>query len=120
MRPVELSMVSMSWDEPARGLLLSRQPLSVRKVSGTWTFHPSANFLRMWSGTRKAAFVPTNPGVRAGRLREGVAGSATGAICTGATGPTSMGGPWTMGRSKCRKGNKLMIVHDVTNTGGIV
>ena len=32
------------------------------------------NFLRTLSGTRKAALVPAKPGVRAGRLREGVRG----------------------------------------------
>ena len=32
------------------------------------------NFLRTLSGTKKAALVPAKPGVRAGRLREGVKG----------------------------------------------
>jgi len=54
--------------EPVKALPLRRQPLSVRKVRGTCTVQPSMNLLRMWSGTKKAAFVPTRPGIRAGRL----------------------------------------------------
>jgi hypothetical protein len=38
------------------------------------------NFFQMWSGTRKAVFVPTRPGVRAGHLRGEVKGSAAGGI----------------------------------------
>ena len=39
-----LSKVRISWAAPAVGLSFVRQPLSVRKVRGTCTFHPSASF----------------------------------------------------------------------------
>ena len=59
----------MSCEALSKDLFLSRHPLSVRYVSGTWEDHPSMNFLRILSGTRYAAFVPTEPGIRAGLLR---------------------------------------------------
>ena len=74
----ELSKDTRSYDATANDLFLRRQPLSVRKVRGTWTFHPSMNFLRIWSGTRYAALVPTKPGIRVGRLWGEDGGSATG------------------------------------------
>ena len=77
MRPVALSIVKMSWVEPMIGLSFMRQPLSVRYVRGTCTFQPSANFFLIWSGTKKVALDPVKPGIRAGRLREGVVGSGT-------------------------------------------
>jgi hypothetical protein len=67
------------------GLFFRRQPLSVRKVRGTCTFHPSANFFRMVSGTRYAALEPVRPSIRAGRLRVGAAGAAGGTGIFGGT-----------------------------------
>ena len=78
--PVALSIVNTSWERLTADLSFIKQPLSVRKVRGTWTTHPSANFLRILSGTIKAALVPTKPGTRAGRLRAGVKGLMAGAI----------------------------------------
>lgn len=44
------------------------------------------NFLRTLSGTKKAALVPARPGVRIGRLRDGVKGLNI--VCAGLTVPT--------------------------------
>jgi hypothetical protein len=77
--PEEGSIDKISWVEPTSGLFLRRHPLSVRKVRGTWTDHPSMNFFRMWSGTRKAALVPARPRTRRGRLRADVTESTSGA-----------------------------------------
>ena len=78
MAPVAGSMVSKSWEETVEDLSIKRQPLSVRKVRGTWDDQPSTNFLRTLSGTKKAALVPTKPGVLAGPLREGAEGMRAG------------------------------------------
>ena len=78
MRPVALSIDKISWEATAVVLSFRRQPLSVRKVKGTCTFHPSANFFRIWSGTKKAALEPVRLSVRAGRLRDEDAGFVMG------------------------------------------
>jgi hypothetical protein len=59
-------------------LFLSKQPLSVRYVRGICERHPSANFFRMWSGTRKAALVAARPGVRGSLLLGDANGSTAG------------------------------------------
>jgi hypothetical protein len=51
-------------------LPLKRQPLSVRNLKGTCTFHLSTNFLRIWLGTRKAVPEPARPMVCVGCLQE--------------------------------------------------
>ena len=79
-------MVSKSWEEAVEDLSLKRQPLSVRKVRGIWDDQPSANFLRTLSGTKKAALVPTKPGVCAGLLREGATGIRAGGAMLFGTG----------------------------------
>jgi hypothetical protein len=60
-------------------LFLSKHPLSVRYVRGICERHPSANFLRIWSGTKKAALVAARPGVRGSLLLGDASGSTTGA-----------------------------------------
>lgn len=82
MAPEVGSTVKRSWARSVEDLSLNKQPLSVRYVRGTWDDHPpSMNFLRTFSGTRKAALVPATPGVRNGRLREGVNGLSV--VCSG-------------------------------------
>ena len=51
-----------------RGLVLHVAPFIHKVSEGTCTFHPSTNFLQIWSGTRKAALVLTRPGVHVGLL----------------------------------------------------
>ena len=82
MAPEVGSTVRRSWARSVEDLSLNKQPLSVRYVRGTWDDHPlSMNFLRTFSGTRKAVLVPVTPGVRNGHLREGVNGLSV--VCSG-------------------------------------
>jgi hypothetical protein len=85
-----------------KALFLSKQPLSVKYVRGTWEVHPSINFLRMLSGTRYAALVPTKPGILAGLLRSEIIGSmgGVGVICVTAGALITGGAKLSGGGSK--------------------